>query len=481
MPWIAPFARRLLRFAACAAALFSAPAGATVLLLGQGADVNLDAAGPNDLQGLLCNCPAATSVRHLNGSQRWSSNNSNWNTIGVCDAGGSAQTGDFVPGDDELYIVRTGSGTFFKFRHPNGSTNNGTGISIEYVSLGSTPCTPPAASFTWVSHDLITQFTNTSTNATTYAWAFGDGGNSSQQSPTHAYATSNTWNACLTATGTGGTSAPTCHGVTVSQVPSTQVPVNGFLDFDPNASNDIQVQATGACGATPNKIHMLNAARWGVVTAPYDAVNLAMAQAATLSTSDVCHAPQEFGETFIVKTAIATWVKAWTPQNDGGGIRFQYQVLQAGSSTIFSDGFASGNTGSWSVTAGVGEPAPTRLRVEVAVESEGRDPRPEAAPATLARLRDETGHEYARLELLRDAAGLAVRLVADTLRASGQATPWLALAESTATVRLIWRANPDEPGGSAFLALEAVDGGAVGLAVPAAERLWIEGPVVEVD
>jgi PKD repeat protein len=71
----------------------------------------------------------------------------------------------------------------------------------------------PVASFTPSTDlaqvgDLIT-FTNTSQNADTYRWNFGDGSNSSEVSPSHSYDDAGTYTVELTATGEGGLSIAT--------------------------------------------------------------------------------------------------------------------------------------------------------------------------------------------------------------------------------------------------------------------------------
>ncbi|MBK8424923.1 MAG: PKD domain-containing protein [Lewinellaceae bacterium] len=46
----------------------------------------------------------------------------------------------------------------------------------------------PTANFTFQPNDLNVIFSNTSQNATTYLWDFGDGQTSTEANPTHAYA-----------------------------------------------------------------------------------------------------------------------------------------------------------------------------------------------------------------------------------------------------------------------------------------------------
>jgi len=49
-------------------------------------------------------------------------------------------------------------------------------------------------------------FTNTSSDADTYSWAFGDGETSTEENPTHTYAAGGTYTATLTATNDDGSS-----------------------------------------------------------------------------------------------------------------------------------------------------------------------------------------------------------------------------------------------------------------------------------
>ena len=87
------------------------------------------------------------------------------------------------------------------------------------VSRATYSLTPPApiANFTFVVNGGgVAQFTNTSTNSpASYSWTFGDAGTSIATNPSHTYATSNTYNVCLTATNTTGSDTK-CQNVPVT-------------------------------------------------------------------------------------------------------------------------------------------------------------------------------------------------------------------------------------------------------------------------
>jgi PKD repeat protein len=64
--------------------------------------------------------------------------------------------------------------------------------------------TLPVASFTSEATDLAVAFTNTSTDATSYSWDFGDGNTSTDANPSNTYAAAGTYTVTLTATNDDG-------------------------------------------------------------------------------------------------------------------------------------------------------------------------------------------------------------------------------------------------------------------------------------
>jgi PKD repeat protein len=84
---------------------------------------------------------------------------------------------------------------------PGGEHTTSKNITITYPA--------PVAGFTFSpavpAEGAEVTFTNTSTNATSYSWDFGDGGTSTAQNPKHTYTSQGMYNVSLTATGPGGT------------------------------------------------------------------------------------------------------------------------------------------------------------------------------------------------------------------------------------------------------------------------------------
>jgi YD repeat-containing protein len=82
----------------------------------------------------------------------------------------------------------------------------------------------PIPGFTFSISGNTATFTNTSSNATTYAWTFGNGATSSATNPTQTYATSGTYNVCLTASNTACGSQTYCQSITIGGANSCGTP-----------------------------------------------------------------------------------------------------------------------------------------------------------------------------------------------------------------------------------------------------------------
>ncbi|MFT4297058.1 MAG: PKD domain-containing protein [Micropruina sp.] len=105
----------------------------------------------------------------------------------------------------------------------------------------------PNAAFTSSVSKLKVNFTNQSTDpdgtVASYAWDFGDGGTSTQASPSHTYASAGTWTVKLTVTDNGGETDEVTHQVTTvaNQAPTASFShtVNGMaVSFNGTGSSD---------------------------------------------------------------------------------------------------------------------------------------------------------------------------------------------------------------------------------------------------
>lgn len=108
-----------------------------------------------------------------------------------------------------------------------------------YPTLGA-----PVANFTFEISDLVATFTNTSSNATSYAWDFGDNtGTSTEVNPAYTYANAGTYSVQLTASNNGESSVITKE-VTVNVAVAT--PIAGFTFSTTNLAATFTNTSTNA-------------------------------------------------------------------------------------------------------------------------------------------------------------------------------------------------------------------------------------------
>ena len=97
------------------------------------------------------------------------------------------------------------------------------------LDIGQEGAVPPSASFSVAQSEenfLEYTFTNGSLNAESYVWDFGDGNTSTEESPTHVYATADNYTITLTASNAIGTSAD------FSTLIDIQAPVTAGFTFE---------------------------------------------------------------------------------------------------------------------------------------------------------------------------------------------------------------------------------------------------------
>jgi hypothetical protein len=125
----------------------------------------------------------------------------------------------------------------FTVETTNTNACNGVGLSAPItLTFGTVPTA--TASFT-TSGNVVT-FSNSSSNATSYSWDFGDQTNSSAQNPVHAFAGNGSYNVVLTAT--NGNCSDTTHLTVVLSVGLQELETIGQVVLYPNpAQNEVNV------------------------------------------------------------------------------------------------------------------------------------------------------------------------------------------------------------------------------------------------
>lgn len=127
----------------------------------------------------------------------------------------------------------TTSGTY-SVSVTNANACNGAGTSNS-ITVTVTP--QPVAGFTQNATGATVAFTNSTTNATSYNWTFGDGGSSTSQNPSHTYTTNGTFTITLAASNGNcsdvSTSTVTITGVGVQEIVRTIENIRLF----PNPNN----------------------------------------------------------------------------------------------------------------------------------------------------------------------------------------------------------------------------------------------------
>lgn len=118
----------------------------------------------------------------------------------------------------------------------------------------------PQASFTHTNQNLAVQFTNTSQNALSYLWEFGDGNTSTAQNPLHTYASEGNYNVKLTITNSCGTDsvinqipvfiAGMPHNANINPFTLYPNPVGAQINLSFNTSGIYQISINDIYGRT---------------------------------------------------------------------------------------------------------------------------------------------------------------------------------------------------------------------------------------
>jgi PKD repeat protein len=156
--------------------------------------------------------------------------NFSWDFPGGSPAGSSEQNPTVVYGMAGTYTVTL-------------TVSNAAGSSSTTQTSYITVNPGPTAGFTSAVNGSSATFTNTSANAVSYSWNFGDGNSSAQQNPSHTYANDGTYTVTLTATNPCG-----IHTATQTLVIATP-PTAGFTATPVTGCGPLSVQFTSTSSA----------------------------------------------------------------------------------------------------------------------------------------------------------------------------------------------------------------------------------------
>jgi len=115
----------------------------------------------------------------------------------------------------------------------------------------------PVANFSSINSFYTYAFTNTSTNATSYSWNFGDGNTSNQLNPLHIYASNGTYTVTLTATNSCGETNTQTMQVTVN-VTSIEEPEAAAIQVYPNPTSGISTLTIQGLNVAEAEIQLLD-------------------------------------------------------------------------------------------------------------------------------------------------------------------------------------------------------------------------------
>lgn len=158
-------------------------------------------------------------------------------TMWYCN-GDSLVLGGWQPTNDATYLWNTGNTTPTVTAFNQGTLSvlitTGCGQANPTTVVQHTP--EAVANFDLFTSFLTAQLTNTSTNATSYLWDFGDGNTSTDPNPTHVYADTGNYVITLTVTGPCGTDVST-ESMNANLVSVDELPMFASLEVFPNPNN----------------------------------------------------------------------------------------------------------------------------------------------------------------------------------------------------------------------------------------------------
>lgn len=197
----------------------------------------------------------------------------------------------------------------------------------------------PVASYTHVVNGLEVTFTNTSTNATSYEWDFGDGGFSFEEDPVYTYSDAGTYVVVLTATNQCGTSTKSFVVNTAPTANFTANPTSGCTPLVVAMDNQSSANASTFMWTMPGAVPSMSNQPNPTVT-----YNIAGTYSITLKATNASGS-STFTRTDYITVNTAP-VANFTYVENGATVTFTNTSIGNGNTYLwnFGDGFTSTET-----------------------------------------------------------------------------------------------------------------------------------------
>jgi len=121
------------------------------------------------------------------------------------------------------------------------------------------------AGYTWTDNILMVSFTDTSHNANTWYWTFGDGNTDTVQNPVHTYSDTGAYQVCLVASSACGVDT-SCVAVIITATGIDEYEQNANIEIYPNPANEKFIVSLGVDVNEKTTIHLYNMSGQEVIT-----------------------------------------------------------------------------------------------------------------------------------------------------------------------------------------------------------------------
>lgn len=248
-------------------------------------------------------------------------------------------------------VTYNSAGTYTVTLTVSNAAGSNTATQTNYITVNTTP----TAGFTFNTNYAVVTFNNTSGNATSYSWNFGDGGTSTDASPSHTYTQDGTYTVTLSATNACGTVTAT-QSVTIVSLPNAAFSATGTtgcslltVQFDNQSSANATFFNWQFPGGNPGTSTAQNPTVTYATPGSYDVTlivsNSAGSDTTTLTNFVVVNGPPSAGFTVSTNVFVANFTNT-TPN----GTSYSWNFGDGGTSNQVNPSHTYSADGTYSVT-----------------------------------------------------------------------------------------------------------------------------------